>query len=158
MYYEKFIWLLLIFVIRGVQPSENNTSSPVLFILAGQAALKTAYGHLVIPLNLPSIKRRFDHFEDLVKAINQLTTGTDQMYAHHNSEVRNLQREVEHFTPSGSAKDERYDVRTWSMNSMISKTNYFNLWGTRLANGNLKHQPLQRARPQHHLEEREILF
>ena len=77
-------------MIKSVQSTENNTSSPVLFTLVGQAALKTAYGHLVIPLNIPDIKKRFDEFEDLEKVMNQLTTGTDKMYLHRNTEVKNL--------------------------------------------------------------------
>ena len=76
MYCKKVLWFTLICMIKSVQLTENNTSSPVLFTLVGQAALKTAYRHLVIPLNIPDIKKSFDEFEDLEKAMNQLTTGS----------------------------------------------------------------------------------
>ena len=68
MVYQKIVWFLLIFVIKTVQLTKNNASTPVLFTPVGQAALKTAYCHLVILLNLPDIKQSFDRFEDLEKA------------------------------------------------------------------------------------------
>ena len=43
MHYEKLVLFLLVLVTEDCQPLENNTSSPVLFTLTGQAALKTAY-------------------------------------------------------------------------------------------------------------------
>ena len=94
MHYEKLVWFFLVLVTEDCQPLENNTSSPVLFTLTGQAALKTAYAHLVIPLNLPTIKESFDRFEDLEKAMNQLTMGTDYMYTYKNEEVRNLKEKL----------------------------------------------------------------
>ena len=90
MVHSKIVWLLLTLVLQACQTLENSTSSPVLFRLTGQAALKTAYAHLVIPLNLPTIKESFDRFEDLEKAMNKLTSGTDYMYTHINEEVSNL--------------------------------------------------------------------
>ena len=73
----------------------SNTSSPVLFTLVGQAALKTAYGHLIVPLNLPSIKKSFDQFEDLEVSVNKLTTTTNSMAKHKSTELNNLRRKLD---------------------------------------------------------------
>ena len=73
----------------------SNASSPVLFTLVGQAALKTAYGHLLVPLDLPSIKKSFDQFNDLEKALNRLTTTTDSMAEHKNAELENLRGKLD---------------------------------------------------------------
>ena len=64
------IILVLVETFGCTEIEVSNTSSPVLFTLVGQAALKTAYGHLIVPLNLPSLKASFDQFDDLEKAIN----------------------------------------------------------------------------------------
>ena len=73
----------------------SNTSSPILFTLVGQAALKTAYGHLLVPLDLPSIKKNFDQFNDLEEALNKLTTTTDSMSEHKNVELDNLRGKLD---------------------------------------------------------------
>ena len=73
----------------------SNTSSPVLFTLVGQAALKAAYGHLLVPLDLPSIKESFDKFDDLETAINKLTTATDSMSEHKSTELDNLRGKLD---------------------------------------------------------------
>ena len=111
MSYRKVLLFISIFLIEIVCSTENNASSPVLFTLVGQAALKTAYGHLVIPLNIPDIKRSFDEFEDLEKAINQLTTGTDAMYSHRNSEANNLKGKLNilHHLALQRSKDSAFD-------------------------------------------------
>ena len=111
MSYKKILWFISIVLIESVRSTENNTSSPVLFTLISQAALKTAYGHLVIPLNLPDIKNSFDEFEDLEKAINQLTTGTDAMYSHRNSEANNLKGKLNilHHLALQRSKDSVFD-------------------------------------------------
>ena len=91
-------------MIKSIHSTENNTSSPVLFTLVGQAALNTAYGHLVIPLKIPDLKKSFDELEDLEKAINQLTTGTDDMSSHCNSEAKYLKGKLNilHVISAGS--------------------------------------------------------
>ena len=73
----------------------SNTSSPVLFTPVGQAALKTAYGHLIVPLNLPSIKKSFDQFEDLEVSLNKLTTTTNSMAMHKSTELDKLRRKLD---------------------------------------------------------------
>ena len=111
MSYKKILWFISIFLIESIRLTENSMSSPVLFTLIGQAALKTAYGHLVIPLNIPDIKKSFDEFEDLEKAINQLTTGTDAMYSHRNSEANNLKGKLNilHHLALQRSKDSVFD-------------------------------------------------
>ena len=90
MHYANLVWIFVVLVTKDCQPLKTNTLTPVLFTLAGRATLKTSYAHLVIPLHLPAIKESFDRFEDLEKAMNQLTSGTDSMSKHKNEEVRNL--------------------------------------------------------------------
>ena len=111
MSFKRSFWFFGIFLIQSIGSTENNTSSPVLFTLVGQAALKTAYGHLVIPLNLPEIKQSFDEFEDLEKAMNQLTTGTDHMSTHRNSEAKNLKGKLNilHHLALQRSKDTAFD-------------------------------------------------
>ena len=111
MSFKRYFWFFGIFLIQSIGSTENNTSSPVLFTLVGQAALKTAYGHLVIPLNLPEIKQSFDEFEDLEKAMNQLTTGTDSMSTHRNSEAKNLKGKLNilHNLALQRSKDKAFD-------------------------------------------------
>ena len=79
----------------SIEIEVSNTSSPVLFTLVGQAALKTAYGHLLIPLNLSSIKESFDQFDDIEKSFNKLTTTTDEMSEHRNAELENLRGKLD---------------------------------------------------------------
>ena len=91
--YWTIVTTILNFGLAKVEIS--NTSSPVLFTLVGQAALKTAYGHLIVPLDLPSIKKSFDQFDDLETAINKLTTTTDSMFEHKNTELDNLRGKLD---------------------------------------------------------------
>ena len=92
--------VLLIIVSAFYQPESlgievSNTSSPVLFTLVGQAALKTAYGHLLIPLNLSSIKASFDQFDNIERSFNKLTTTTEEMSEHRNAELENLRGKLD---------------------------------------------------------------
>ena len=80
---------------EGTEVEVNNTTSPVLFTLVGQAALKTAYGHLIVPVNLPDLKKSFDELEDLEVAINKLTTTTNNMAKHKGTELHNLRRKLD---------------------------------------------------------------
>ena len=111
MYYKKILCFTLICMIKLIRSTENNRSSPVLFTLVGQAALKTAYGHLVIPLNIPDIKKSFDEFEDLEKAINKLTTGNNNIYSHRNSEANNLKGKLNilHHLALQRSRDSAFD-------------------------------------------------
>ena len=76
MYCNRVLWFTLICMIKLVQLTENNTSSPVLFTLVGQAALKTAYEHSSNSSEHSGHQEEFeDELKDLEKAMNQLTTG-----------------------------------------------------------------------------------
>ena len=155
MYCKEVVWFILICVIKSVQLTENNTSSPALFTLLGQAALKTAYGHLVIPLNIPDIKQSFDRFKDLEKAMNQLTTGTDKMYAHRNTEIKHLKGKLNnlYYLALQRAKDTTFD-KVDELKQFKDKL--IQSLGIRQANGSLRCQPLQRNLPLRAPEEREI--
>ena len=111
MHRANLTWILVVMVLKPCQPLETDTSTPVLFTLAGRAALKTSYAHLVIPLHLPAIKESFDRFEDLEKAMNQLTSGTDSMSKHKNEEVRNLKGKLNilHHLALQKSKDTSFD-------------------------------------------------
>ena len=89
----------------------SNTSSPVLFTLVGQAALQTAYGHLIVPLDLPSVKNSFDQFDDLEKAINKFMTTTDSMYERKNTELDNLRGKLDnvHHLALTKIKESHFD-------------------------------------------------
>ena len=73
----------------------EETSSSVLFTSMGQATLQTTYGHLVVPLNIPSLKKAFDHYSDLQSAINKLISGNTESYNHLQSELRTLRSKLD---------------------------------------------------------------
>ena len=75
--------------------STEETSSSVLFTSMGQATLQTAYGHLVVPLNIPSLKKAFDHYSDLQSAINKLISGNTESYNHLQSELKTLRSKLD---------------------------------------------------------------
>ena len=56
----------------------------------GQATLQTAYGHLVVPLNIPSLKKALDHYSDLQSTIIKLISGNTESYNHLQSELKTL--------------------------------------------------------------------
>ena len=108
----KFLNIVALFLrFCHAEVEASNTSSPVLFTLVGQAALKTAYGHLIVPLNLPSIKTNFDQFDDLENTINKLTTTTNLMYEHKNTELDNLRGKLDiiHHLTLTKAKESHFD-------------------------------------------------
>ena len=61
----------------------------------GQATLQTAYGHLVVSLNIPSLKKAFDHYSDLQSAINKLVSGNTESYNHLQSELKTLRSKLD---------------------------------------------------------------
>ena len=91
------ICLLIVSLIRAEvsNTSVEETSSSVLFTSLGQATLQTAYGHLVVPLNIPSLKKAFDHYSDLQSAINKLISGNTESYNHLQSELKTLRSKLD---------------------------------------------------------------
>ena len=87
------IWTLIQAAALGT--STEETSSSVLFTSMGQATLQTAYGHLVVPLNIPSLKKAFDHYSDLQSAINKLVSGNTESYNHLQSELKTLRSKLD---------------------------------------------------------------
>ena len=87
-------FLIGIFVRKNGTSTEETLSS-VLFTSIGQVTLQTAYGHLLVPLNIPSLKRAFDHFADLQSAINKLITSNTDAYNHRQSELKNLRSKLD---------------------------------------------------------------
>ena len=87
------IWTLARTAVQGT--SSEESSSSVLFTSMGQATLQTAYGHLVVPLNIPSLKKAFDHYSDLQSAINKLVSGNTESYNHLQSESRTLRSKLD---------------------------------------------------------------
>ena len=91
---------LLIGLLIGAFVQANNifteeTSSSVLFPSIGQATLQTAYGHLLVPLTLPALKRAFDHFANLQSAINKLIASNTDAYNHQQSELETLRGKLD---------------------------------------------------------------
>ena len=89
------ICLLVRAFVRANNISTEETSSSVLFTSIGQATLQTAYGHLVVPLNIPSLKKAFDHFADLQSAINKLIASNTDAYNHRQSELKTLRGKLD---------------------------------------------------------------
>ena len=87
------VWTLAQIAVHGT--SSGETSSSVLFTSMGQATLQIAYGHLVVPLNIPSLKKAFDHYSDLQSAINKLISGNTESYTHLQSELRTLRSKLD---------------------------------------------------------------
>ena len=67
----------------------------MLFTSIGQATLQTAYGHLLVPLNITALKRAFDHFSDLQSAVNHLVASNTDAYNHRQTELRNLRGKLD---------------------------------------------------------------
>ena len=75
--------------------STEETSSSVLFTSIGQVTLHTAYGHLLVPLNITALKRAFDHFADLQSAVNHLIASNTDAYNHRQTELKNLRGKLD---------------------------------------------------------------
>ena len=86
-------WTLTIAAVQGTVAEESSSS--VLFTSMGQATLQTAYGHLVVPLNIPSLKKAFDHYSDLQSAVNKLVSGNVESYNHLQSELKTLRSKLD---------------------------------------------------------------
>ena len=89
------ICLLLGISVRANNISAEATSSSVLFTSIGQATLQTAYGHLLVPLNIPALKEAFDHFADLQSAVNKLIASNTDAYNHRQSELKTLRGKLD---------------------------------------------------------------
>ena len=87
------VWTLTITAVQGTVAEESSSS--VLFTSMRQATLQTAYGHLVVPLNIPSLKKAFDHYSDLQSAINKLVSGNTESYNHLQSELKTLRSKLD---------------------------------------------------------------
>ena len=82
-------------LVRTNKLSTEETSSFVLFTSIGQVTLQTAYGHLLVPLNIPSLKRAFDHYADLQSAINKLISSNTDLHNHLQSELKTLRSKLD---------------------------------------------------------------
>ena len=58
-------WLISV----TVGSETEDQSNPVLFTYMGQTALKTSYGHLIVPLKLQQLRKAFDRFADMEEAV-----------------------------------------------------------------------------------------
>ncbi len=88
---RTLIWVL-------VRTHESSTEEPLsskLFTAMGQVTLQTMHGHLLVPLNLPSLKKAFDHYADLQSAINKLVSGNSDSYKHLQYELATLRRKLD---------------------------------------------------------------
>ena len=92
-------YLLFCLLIQGLVWAENSsteeTSSSVLFTSIGQVTLQTAYGHLLVPLNITALKKAFDHFADLQSAVNHLVASNTDSYNHRQTELNNLRGKLD---------------------------------------------------------------
>ena len=87
--------LLIGVLIRTNEPSTEEASSSVLFTAMGQVTLLTAYGHLLVPLNIPSLKKAFDYYANLQSAINKLISSNTDSYNHLQSELKTLRSKLD---------------------------------------------------------------
>ena len=92
-------YLLFYLLLKGLVWAQNistkETSSSVLFTSIGQVTLQTAYGHLLVPLNITALKKAFDHFADLQSGVNHLVASNTDAYNHRQTELKNLRGKLD---------------------------------------------------------------
>ena len=122
------ICLLLGISVRVNNISTEETSSSVLFTSIGQATLQTAYGHLLVPLNIPALKEAFDHFADLQSAVNKLIASNTDAYNHRQSELKTLRGKLDIIHHLALTKKKRILIFLGLMISMTLKIKSLQIW------------------------------
>ena len=82
------------------ESSREETLSSVLFTSIGQATLQIAYGQLLVPLNIPSLKKGL-HYADLQSSINKLVASNMDFYNHLQSELATCEEQVGYYPSLG---------------------------------------------------------
>ena len=79
------------------KPEADNTgtSNPVLFTLMGRTAMKTAYGHMVVPLGIKNLKKAFDILADMLSAVNSALSWSLENYKHKQKSLELLRKKVD---------------------------------------------------------------
>ena len=131
--------LICLLIIPLIQAEVSNTSGGRDFLFGSFYLLGT--GHLTNclwspcgPLNIPSLKRAFDHYSDLQSAINKLISGNTESYNHLQSELKTLRSKLDiihhlaltkqedsHF----SGVDDLNDFKEKTIANLGTKVNYW---------------------------------
>ena len=91
----KFVAILVLCPSEASVLNDTRTSNPVLFTLMGRTALRTAYGHLVIPLAITDLLTTFDKVADMVSAVNFARSWTSRTYAHRQYSLELIRRKID---------------------------------------------------------------
>ena len=94
----NFVMVIITAVTDPIEASvlnDTDTSNPVLFTLMGRTALRTAYGHLVVPLKVTELMATFDKVSDMMSALNFARAWTPETFAHRQFSLELLRKKID---------------------------------------------------------------
>ena len=103
-------------------------ANPVLFTRIGSTAIRTSFAHLVIPMQIPTLKKSFDQLSDLIRGYQHASNWHERDYQHEASRLERLKARIDilqhladsHVKPSHF---EKYDDNSQFRDALVRSLN-----------------------------------
>ena len=145
---HSLLILLTIVMLRGKLSqggtAGNRTQDPdavaaslgantVLFTRIGSTAIRTSFAHLVVPMQIPALKKSFDQLSDLIKGYQHTSNWHERDYQHEANRLERLKARIDilqhladsHVRPSHF---EEYDDQNQFRDALVKSLNGTNQW------------------------------